>query len=124
MKALGYSRHTRQQQYVYMRTKTSILCAVLVAAGVATSMAQTYSQNIVGYVNLVQSPGFRIIANPLNATNNDVSNLFQNPPPGLAIYKFNGFGYDSANFDPDNGGWSGPLVLNPGIGVRRASGNL
>jgi hypothetical protein len=34
-----------------MRTKTLLIAAVALAAGILTSSAQTYSQNIVGYVN-------------------------------------------------------------------------
>jgi len=65
-----------------MRTKTLLLTAALVAAGVASSMAQTsnvYSLNIVGYVNVpVQSGKFYLIQNPLNNTpDNTISNVFQ-----------------------------------------------
>jgi hypothetical protein len=51
-----------------MRTKTLLLTAALVAAGVASSMAQNvYSLNIVGYVNVtVQSNQFYLLGNPLD----------------------------------------------------------
>src|SRR6185369_1568068 len=103
-----------------MRTKLLLGLAVL-AAGVATSMAQSnvYSLNIVGYVTYTNPTGYRIVGNPLNATNNDVSTLFQNPPALLTIFKRNssGTGYDSSTFDPDIPGWSAPLVVDPGTGV-------
>ena len=60
-----------------------LLTAALVAAGVASSMAQgssnVYSLNIVGYVNIpVQANKFYLIENPLNnAPDNTVSNVFQ-----------------------------------------------
>lgn len=103
-----------------MRTKTLFLAAAISAVTIATSLADTnvYSANIVGYVNYANPSGYRIIANPLNSTNNDVSNLFASPPVNLTIYKRNlaGNGYDSSTYDPDNGGngWSAPLTLNPG----------
>jgi len=52
-----------------MRTKTILLTAALVAAGVATSMAQSsnvYSLNVVGYVNVPIFTGFQILVNPLD----------------------------------------------------------
>ena len=84
-------------------------------------MAQSnvYSLNIVGYVNYSQASGFRIISNPLNQTNNDVQYVFPNAAsyPGLAVYKFNGVLYDQSAYDPDAGGWTAPLALNPGDGA-------
>jgi hypothetical protein len=103
-----------------MRIKT-LLCLAALSAGVATTMAQSnvYSLNIVGYVNITQGSGFRIIANPLSQTNNDVQYLFPNAAsyPGLSIYKFNGVGYDIATFDPDAGGWTALMQVPPGTGV-------
>jgi hypothetical protein len=103
-----------------MRIKT-LLCLAALTAGVATTMAQSnvYSLNIVGYVTVTNVVGTRLIANPLNTTNNDVSNLFQNPPALLTIFKRNapGTGYDSSTFDPDIPGWSAPLVVDPGDGI-------
>jgi len=76
-----------------MRTKTLLLTAALSAAGIATSMAQVYSVNAVGYVNTTLLPGFNLISNPLdNKTGNTVANLFNtgmNPVPGgLVVYVF------------------------------------
>ena len=92
----------------------------LIAAGAVTAMAQSnvYSLNIVGYVNMTQNAGFKIWANPLNTTNNDVKFLFPNAAtyPGLAVYKFNGSAYDLSSYDPDAGGWTAPMALNPGKG--------
>ena len=48
-----------------MRTKTLLLTAALSAAGIATSMAQVYSANAVGYVNKLIPTGFSMIANPV-----------------------------------------------------------
>jgi hypothetical protein len=65
-----------------MRTKTLLLTAALCAAGVASSLAQSvYSVNAVGYVNVTIRPGYNLIANPLNGTNNIISTVL--PAAGL-----------------------------------------
>jgi hypothetical protein len=53
-------------------------------------MAQVYSANAVGYVNLSISPGFAIIANPLNGTNNHLNTILPLPDTadGTIIYRF------------------------------------
>jgi len=113
-----------------MRTKTLILAVAISAVSLATSLADTnvYSANIVGYVNYANPTGYRMIANPLNSTNNECFNLFANPPGGLTVFKRNdaGNGYDASSYDPDNigaggfgnvHGWSDSLTLAPGEGA-------
>jgi hypothetical protein len=66
-----------------MRTKSVILGAALLAAGVATSMAQSnvYSVNVVGYVNVTIPAGdFALISNPLLGTSNDLNSLMGTLP--------------------------------------------
>lgn len=60
-----------------MRTKALLLAAAFAAVGVATSVAQVYSVNAVGYVNVSVNPGFNMVANPLDAGagNNTVGKL-------------------------------------------------
>lgn len=103
-----------------MRTKALLCLAALAAGAATTAVAQNnvYSLNIVGYVNITQNPGFKIYGNPLNTTNNDVKFLFPNAAsfPGLAVYKFNGASYDLSSYDPDVGGWTAAMALNPGDG--------
>ena len=78
-----------------MRTKTLLLTAALSAAGIATSMAQVYSVNAVGYVNTPLLPGFNLVSNPLNnTTGNSIQNLFGTGiqgtvPDGMIVYHFN-----------------------------------
>jgi len=91
-----------------MRTKTLLLTAALGVAGAATTMAQVYSVNAVGYVNMDLVPGFQIVANPLDAGtgNNTASKLFGTAlPAGTTIYKYTGTAYDINGYDPDIGGW-------------------
>jgi hypothetical protein len=75
-----------------MRTKALLLAAAFAAAGVATSMAQVYSVNAVGYVNTTLTPGFTLISNPLNAADNKIETLFSNFQGGIrdqtTVYKF------------------------------------
>jgi len=78
-----------------MRTKALLLIAAFAAAGVASSVAQVYSVNAVGYVNTTLSTGFNMISNPLDAGtgNNTVGKLLSNIqggiPGGLKAYTFN-----------------------------------
>jgi len=58
-----------------MRTKTLLLTAALGIAGLTSTMAQVYSVNAVGYVNLTLAPGYTLIANPLNAATNKLNSI-------------------------------------------------
>ena len=109
-----------------MRTKTLILSVLLGAVGAFSTMAQTnvFSLNAVGYVNTTCPPGFSIVANPLNTTNNTVVSLIPTPPVGSKVYKFVGGVFQIATFGyfDDNGdfqtAWDNPaLNLAPGDGV-------
>jgi len=92
-----------------MRTKTLLLTAALSAAGLATSMAQVYSVNAVGYVNkTVPAFGYCILANPLNGTNNSLNTVLPLPP-----------GYDGSNiyrFDPATQGYLDSIAWIEGFG--------
>jgi hypothetical protein len=90
-------------------------------ASIASSLAQVYSVNAVGYVNLVIPAGLSMIANPLNTSNNTIGALLT-VPAGTQIYKFNGTGFTSALFDDIDGWTSGGqpaanITLNPGEGM-------
>ena len=108
-----------------MRTKTLLLTAALSAAGLATSMAQVYSVNAVGYVNVsVPANSYAIVGVPLNGTNNSL-NTTMPLPAGYAdttifrfdvatqnyldsIVWFDGFGWFSVN--ADDPGPQGPTI--------------
>jgi hypothetical protein len=121
-----------------MRTKTLLAAAAMLAAGLASSMAQSnvYSLNVVGYVNKVLEGGaqFSVVANPLNSSSNTVSGLLTTLPNGSQIQKWNN---TTADFDlytrvPFGNGWSpataSTTTLNPGEGflvlTPAASGNI
>jgi hypothetical protein len=112
-----------------MRTKTLLLTAALSAAGIATSMAQVYSVNAVGYVNTTLVPGFNLVSNPLINTEqngNQIQNLFNSLPDGTSVYifqngRFDIVGKDFGTWEPAN---FAAQEIRPGSGVfvRNTSG--
>jgi hypothetical protein len=112
-----------------MRTKT-LLGAAILAAGLATSLAQSnvYSLNVVGYINVNLAAGFNLVANQLAlngaGSNNTVHAVFgTNLPSGSAVYAFSGgaFAAPPASYGT-KGGWAGNTnavnaALAPGGGV-------
>src|SRR5216684_1794313 len=75
-----------------MRTKALLCVAGMLAAGAATSMAQVYSLNTVGYVSVtVTNHHYALVSNPLllSGSANTVSNLLDAAmPPGGSAYGF------------------------------------
>jgi len=120
-----------------MRTKTLVLTAAISAAALATSMAQIFSVNAVGYVKgTVPANKLILMANPLNQPNNDLSLTLplkdDGSQDGVLIFRFNSTAgaYRNAitwfsNGAPGQGGvWFSPdsisdpnaTVVNPGEG--------
>jgi hypothetical protein len=107
-----------------MRTKTLIIAAAALAAGILTSSAQIYSQNVVGYIQLTVPNGanqFQFIANQLqtvtaNGTNN-IQDVFADSalisdPNGVVntvLYYWNGAGFTAYYYynAADSGGAAG-----------------
>ena len=104
-----------------MRTKTLLLTAALSAAGVATSMAQVYSVNAVGYVNTTLAPGLNLISNPLDSADDSIASLFAGVPNNTQVYKFNPAtgSYSIATYSSLLGSWTGEstATVEPGEGV-------
>jgi hypothetical protein len=105
-----------------MRTKTLLLIAAIGAAGAATSMAQVFSVNAVGYVNkTIPANGFAMVSNPLKAATNKIDALFAGVPAGTQVYVYTpGKGYDVGTYDDLDqsfGPTVGPKELLPGQGV-------
>jgi hypothetical protein len=109
-----------------MRTKALLLSAALVAAGVASSMAQSnvYSLNIVGYVNVPIPMGFSIVNNPLDdglGDGNVITNVITstNTPDQTLVYFFTphtGFA-DNETYYAGFGWFPGTNHMGPGRGV-------
>jgi hypothetical protein len=117
-----------------MRTKTLLLTAAVLAAGLSASVAQSvYSVNAVGYVNVTVKPGYNLIANPLNGTNNQVGTVL--PAGGLpddtellswnsGLQDFNQAIFVAGGLWYDQLGNPATDVLNPGRGffLKSAAG--
>src|SRR5262245_27603184 len=72
-----------------MKATTLLLAAALSAAGVALSMAQVYSVNMVGHINCQVPAGLSTIANQMDQSpDNQVRNLIRTPPDNTEAYKF------------------------------------
>jgi hypothetical protein len=121
-----------------MRTKTLLIAAAALAAGLASSMAQAvYSQNVVGYYNVtVSSTGpagtslsrYKIIANQLNKSDMTLNGVLgTNLPPGTLFYPFDPSipGYaTAAELIDDVTGWDPNYTLPLGKGgfIRNLAG--
>ena len=114
--------------------KTLLIAAAALAAGVITSQAQVYSQNIVGYVNQPLPLGFVNVANPLDASdasgiNNSITNIipvFSGNYDGDGLYVWNGTSYKQYTIDSGQSTGVGnaadtaavtPPTVNPGIAI-------
>jgi hypothetical protein len=74
-----------------MRTKTLLIAAAALAVSAGISMAQTYSQNIVGYVNVSCPAGaYVLLANPLDDGTNTTTSLGQALPNKSTISVWTG----------------------------------
>jgi len=107
-----------------MRTKTLLLTAALSLAAIATSMAQVYSVNAVGYVNKVLPPGFSLIANQLNRTpDNKLDTILPGVPAESLVFKYvTATGlytddiYDGTSWLNNQTGEPSTTTVNPGEG--------
>jgi hypothetical protein len=102
-----------------MRTKTLLLTAALGLAGIASSMAQVYSVNAVGYVNVTTpisaNPStFLLAGNPLNGTNNALTTILPTAPEGTRIYLFRAGTFEIKEYS--FGAWDADTTINPGEG--------
>lgn len=107
-----------------MKTKTLLITAAALAAGVLSSQAQVYSQNIVGYANVVikGNSAFTLVANPLDDGNgNQLTNIVSALPNRSSVQVWNGAGFVS--YSKVLGNWSGNPSLPPGVAffVQNAS---
>lgn len=103
-----------------MRNKAFLLTAALGAFCADSAMAQVYSVNAVGYINVTAPKGFSMIANQLDAGagNNTVGKLFAGVPDGTTLYKYTGTGYVINGYSEVLGDWDDPaMTLVPGEGA-------
>jgi hypothetical protein len=96
-----------------MRTKTLLIAAAALAVGVASSMAQTYSQNIVGYVNTPINPGYNLLVTPVSPnTTNNAEAVLPSLASGDVLLVWNGNGYNIDYFNGP-GDWYDGGTFNP-----------
>ena len=105
-----------------MRTKTLLIAVAALAAGILASSAQTYSQNIVGYANVVL-PGngaLTLLANPFDDGNgNYATNLLNSALPKKSqLLTWNGASFDIVQKSGTPAAWPAGTVkqLPPGVG--------
>jgi hypothetical protein len=110
-----------------MKINTLLIAAATLAVGAISSQAQVYSQNVVGYVNLVCSNGYNAFTMPVDydgtGTNNVVTAIIStnNLPIGTQILSWNGAGFLINGFISSKGKapvWQDPTAkYNPGQGL-------
>jgi hypothetical protein len=100
-----------------MRTKSLLLSAAALAAGLASAMAQSnvYSVNIVGYVNKpLATNALELIQNPLDDGTNTLNSVLAGMGSGSVAYVWNGTGYSPAS--KPKAVWSPDLSVPTGLG--------
>jgi hypothetical protein len=110
-----------------MKTKTLLIAAAALAVGAVSSQAQVYSQNIVGYVNVVLQPGYNLVCNPLDDGNgNQLTNVINASilPAKSSVTTWN-YGLQGYNGAITGGGgtWNANTTLPPGVGFFIKNGN-
>jgi hypothetical protein len=100
-----------------MRTKTLLLSAAALAAGLTSTIAQSnvYSANVVGYVNVTNAANqYVMLANPLDNGTNDLTSLLASAPNGATALVFQGGALQQSS--KTKGVWSQNLIVPPGTG--------
>lgn len=102
-----------------MRTKTLLLTAAAIAAGLfaINSQAQSnvYSANIVGYTTGTNAASaYAMLANPLDNGTNDLNSLLPTAPNGTTVYIFSGGLLDPSS--KTKGAWNHDFIIPPGTG--------
>ena len=96
------SAHGKEQQQNTTMKKTLLIAAAALAAGIMTSQAQVYSQNIVGYVNKPAPVGYVNVANPFDAGLNTLTNIIDNSAGAwnyTLVYRYTGTGFETYTMD-------------------------
>jgi hypothetical protein len=101
-----------------MRTKITFLAAAALAAGLASSQAQSnvYSVNIVGYINVPIAAGAQtLLENPLDNGTNDLISIDNGAIPNKSSANiWNGTGFTATS--KTAGAWGTDFPIAPGIG--------
>ncbi len=100
------------------------MAAAALAAGILTSNAQVYSQNVVGYQTVPLSAGFTMVANQMDVdgtgTNNTITTVMgTNLPVNTTVEAWNGASFGSTKWTGTKWTTSSALFTNamqPGVG--------
>jgi hypothetical protein len=107
--------------------KTLLIAAAALAAGIISTQAQVYSQNVVGYINLpVPNGHYALLANQLDTGSNTLDNVLTSGTVSsdTTILLWNGTSfhqyiyYNSGDSPDGNNGWYDPLNNNPATNVN------
>jgi hypothetical protein len=109
-----------------MRTKTLLLTAALSAAGIASSMAQVYSVNIVGYANSAWAGNkFTLVANPFDdGSGNQLTNIGAQLPVQSQILFWSGATFTTATKGGSPATFNINTSLPPGVGFFVRNGKV
>src|ERR1043166_8302312 len=78
---------------------------------------EVHSANVIGYASTTLPPGFSMIANPFEAANNEVGELFKDWPDGTTFNKFDTRLFRLSDNAVKHGKWTNPVEkLLPGEG--------
>ena len=92
--------------------KTLLMAAAALAAGVISTQAQVYSQNVVGYYNLNLVAGYNMVANQFTVGNsNGLNEIFPSIPDSTFVYQWNGFSAVVTNNIINNCIWKSSLKI-------------
>jgi hypothetical protein len=107
-----------------MKSKTLLIAAAALVAGVISSEAQVYSVNVVGYANVAIQGGvgkYTLISNPFDDGNgNQLTNVVASLPAGSQVLVWGGTTY--VPFNNLAGVWQN-TQLPPGVGFFVRNGN-
>jgi len=107
-----------------MRTKALLSVAAIAASAISAMAQNVYSLNIVGYATVTVSPGYNLLANPLDAGSTNGAASIMPIIDGEYVLTWNGGSFTQVIYDSTVGGWvqaddatpSVPPSLPPGKG--------
>ena len=133
-KLLSHTVNNNNTQTLQMK-KTLLIAAAALAAGIVSTQAAVYSQNIVGYVNQILPGGnaYSMITCPVGGATN-IENAISAVQTGDNVFIWTGGGYNvltyvGPNFDGSGHAWAdgdgnGQVspIINPGQGIFYQNG--
>jgi len=88
-----------------MRTKALLSVAAIAASAISAMAQNVYSLNIVGYATVTVSPGYNLLANPLDAGSTNGAASIMPILDGEIILTWGGGAFSEVMYDSTAGGW-------------------